>query len=97
MVQPPGTASPRPISGVSIEDREMDGQTDAQPGGWVNLQEGFISDDKSHYMHGGEGGEGEGDLSAVLRTAKLSFCLFRMASFLPSFWKCHGTAMAGPA
>lgn len=64
MVQPPGRASPRPISGVSIEDREMDGQTDAQPEGWVNLQEGFISDDKSHYMHGGEGGQGGGDLSA---------------------------------
>lgn len=76
MVQPPGRASPRPISGVSIEDREMDGQTDAQPEGWVNLQEGFISDDKSHYMHGGEGGQGGGDRSDDRKTL-LFFSLFQ--------------------
>ena len=43
MIQSPREASPRPISDVPIEDREVDGQ----PGGWMNLQEDFIRDDQS--------------------------------------------------
>lgn len=71
----PGGASPRPISDVSIEDRERDGR----PGAWMNLQEDFIREDPSP-----GGGSGGGDLSTTLGTSSLPTYLGCLPSCLHS-------------
>ena len=60
----------------------------------MNLQKDFIRGDPSPVsMWWGK----EGRRSLRHPGYRLSSYLFGMSSFLSPFWKCHGTAMAGPA